>query len=134
MKILKMKDLAVSYQLKNAKQFNTTELYLTYVIDEINKRGTKYKFHQFLLLIDVLYVILDEKKTPAQNQTFNPMEESRSHYDVPLTADIDDVRAFDQQMAKHAAESAKAYKDVQDPVPPVPEKKKLFGESSISWK
>ena len=49
-----MKEVASSYNLKNAKKFKSTEQYLEYVINEINKRSKKYTFHQFLFLIDVL--------------------------------------------------------------------------------
>lgn len=134
MKIVKMKDLAVSYKLKNAKQFKTTENYLEYVINEINKKGTKYKFHQFLLLIEVLYVILDEKV----DQRLTPTNEIKNHYEVPSTADYDDLREFEKRANKKVAnitnEDTYVADYVKENTPGKPINPGVFKKQKLAWK
>jgi len=111
MKIVKMKELAVSYKLKNAKKFKTTEQYLEYVIDEINSRANKFSFHQFLFLIDVFYVLLDDKQENKTDRPLTTENEIDSHYTRPLT-DAEAVKAFTLQQDVYAKE-AKAIQEAK---------------------
>jgi hypothetical protein len=61
-KILRMKDLAQKLDLKPANDFKKSEQYLEYAIKEINAK-TKYYWHQYLFLIDILYVVIVTKNS-----------------------------------------------------------------------
>jgi hypothetical protein len=67
-KILRMKDLAEKLGLESAKTFKKSEDYLEYAIKEINSKS-KFYWHQYLFLIDILYVVIVAKSSVASAYT-----------------------------------------------------------------
>jgi len=77
-----MKEMARQLRLLSAKQFAKTEEYLEYAICEINQ-NSKFYFHQYLYLVDVLYVTLVLKSSVDAS----PAEKYMSkHPDIAKTA------------------------------------------------
>jgi len=86
--VLKLADLARELNLPSSKGHKTKD-YLELAINQIEKTGLR--FVQFLQLVDVLYVIVENaerKQTPIQHvylppDEFNPDQEIRNHYTPP---------------------------------------------------
>jgi hypothetical protein len=86
--VLKLADLARELNLPSSKGQKTKD-YLELVINQIE--GTGLRFVQFLQLVDVLYVIIENaerKQTSIQHvylpaDEFNPEQEIRNHYTPP---------------------------------------------------
>ena len=74
--VLKLAELATQLKLPSSKGYKTRD-YLGLVINKIEDSG--YNFIQFLQLVDVLYVIIQEKEKVKGNITVD--EEIQSHYE-----------------------------------------------------
>jgi len=89
--VLKLADLARELGLPSSKGHKTKD-YLELVINQIE--GAGFRFVQFLQLVDVLYVIIDNverKQTSVQHVYLppdqnNPAQEIKNHYDPPPVA------------------------------------------------
>lgn len=82
-KILRMKDLAQKLELKEAGSFRRSEEYLEYAIKEINDKA-KYNWHQYLFLIDILYVVLVSKASvQSQAAGYGYVAEARERSNPP---------------------------------------------------
>ena len=72
-RVMKMKDVAQNLRLIPAKKFANTDEYLEYAIREINGRS-KFFFHQFLYLLETLYLVAVEKSSVDVNYYSSPAE------------------------------------------------------------
>ena len=91
--VLKLADLARELGLPSSKGHKTKD-YLELVINQIEGMG--FRFVQFLQLVDVLYVIIENaerKQTPVQHvylppDQFNPDQEIQNHYAPPVATPV----------------------------------------------
>ena len=98
-KIVRMKEMARQLRLLSAKQFAKTEEYLEYAINEINK-NSKFYFHQYLYLVDVLYVTLVLKSSVDASQTYAPPVERHMTGSIPLNPAPPSIEETAKEMEK----------------------------------
>ena len=78
-RVVHLKALAEKLNFKSANTFSKTELYLEYAIEQINQKS-QYNFHQYLFLIDILYVII----TPKSAELENPQRSAKIRSDIRI--------------------------------------------------
>ena len=84
-KVIKMKDLARKFKWLAASEFQDTEAYLSYAIQQMEELKN-YRYHQFLYLLDTLYVVLVLKSMEIEKIPNLPKTkkfEDIPRYDVP---------------------------------------------------
>ena len=113
-KIMQLKELAIMYGLKPAKEFESSSKYLEYVITEINDRGTTYRWVQFLFLVDKLFVILEVIGPISVLPTVKPftVEPFAAEFKKPertsilenRNVDVEDVRSYNKMVTEAETE------------------------------
>jgi hypothetical protein len=127
MKVLKMKKAAEIYRLQNAKAFENREAYLEYVIEAINLQPG-IRFHQYLFLIDVLYLIIDDDVTLNQPsaKTTNARRQAPRQERAKQSAS--------KTPTPPAPPTSRILKEGGPVTPPkTPSAPSLFGDSGLDW-
>ncbi len=105
-KVVRMKEMARQLKLLSAKQFAKTEEYLEYAINEINQ-NSKFYFHQYLYLVDVLYVTLVLKSSVDASQTYAPPVERHMTGSSAVTESSSATIPASPTTEEHVEETAK---------------------------